>query len=75
MGQWLPSICCAPVIRLLEDREVQGQSETDGVGRRKLGHGNVGSSLVSLERLVGRGVSLVASGELGEVTVVVTHPV
>ena len=45
------------------------------MGRGKLGHSNVGSSLVSLERLVGRGVSLVTGGELGEVTVVVTHPV
>lgn len=44
------------------------------MGRGQLGHGDVGSGLVSLERLVGRSVSLVAGGELGEVTVVVTHP-
>jgi hypothetical protein len=59
----------------LEDREVQGESETDGVGRGQLSHGDIGSGLVSLERLVGRSVSLVAGGELGEVSVVVTHPV
>jgi hypothetical protein len=45
------------------------------VGRGQLGHGDVGCGLVSLERLVGRSVSLVAGGELGKVSVVVTHPV
>ena len=44
------------------------------MGRGQLGHGDVRRGLVSLERLVGGGVSLVAGGELSEVTVVITHP-
>lgn len=59
---------------VVEDREVQGKTETDGMGRCKVGLGNFGGVLVSLERLVGRGLSLVTKGELGEVTVVVTLP-
>lgn len=58
----------------LEDREVQCETETDGVCRRELSDGNVRRSLVSLERLVGRVLALVTSGELGKVSVVVSHP-
>ena len=57
---------------VVEDREVEGKTQADGVGGGQLGDGNVRSSLVSLERLVGGVLALVASGELGEVTVVVT---
>lgn len=60
---------------VVEDGEVQGKSETDGVGRRKLGLSNLGGSLVGLKRLVGGILALVANGELGEVTVVVTLPI
>ena len=60
---------------VVEDGEVQGESKTDGVGRRKLGLSNLGGSLVSLERLVGGILPLVANGELGEVAVVVSLPV
>jgi hypothetical protein len=59
---------------VVEDREVEGQSQSDGVSRRKLGNGDVGSGLVSLERLVGGVFALVTGGELGEVSVVVSHP-
>ena len=41
---------------------------------RKLGDGNIGRGLVSLERFVGRVFPLVASGKLGEITVVISHP-
>ena len=58
----------------LEDGEVEGESETDGVRRGQLGNGNVGCSLVGFERLVGRVLPLVASGKLGEISVVVAHP-
>jgi hypothetical protein len=44
------------------------------VGRGQLGDGNVRGGLVGLEGLVGRVLALVAGGELGEVTVVVTLP-
>jgi hypothetical protein len=60
---------------VVEDGEVQGEAETDGVGRRKLGLSNLGGSLVSLEGLVGRVLTAVTESELGEVTVVVTLPV
>ena len=60
---------------VVEDGEVEGKAEANGVGRRKLGLGNVGSVLVGLERLVGGILALVANGELGKVTVVVTLPV
>jgi hypothetical protein len=60
---------------VVEDGEVQGESETDGVGRGEVSLGNLGGILVSLERLVGGGLALVTKSELGEVTVVVTLPV
>lgn len=60
---------------VVEDREVKGKTKADGVGRGELGDGNVRSSLVSLERLVGGVLALVTGGELGEVSVVVTLPV
>ena len=60
---------------VVEDREVQGESETDGMGRSEVSLGNLGGILVSLERLVGGGLALVTKSELGEVTVVVTLPV
>ena len=60
---------------VVEDGEVKGKTETDGVGRGQAGGGDLSSSLVGLERLVGRGLALVADGELGKVTVVVTLPV
>ena len=59
---------------VVEDGEVKGKTETDGVGWWELSNSNVGSSLVSLEGLVGAVFPLVTSGELGEVTVVIAHP-
>jgi hypothetical protein len=58
---------------ILEDGEVEGETQSDRMRGGELGNGNVGSGLVSLERLVGRVLSLVTSGELGEVSVVVSH--
>lgn len=60
---------------VVEDREVEGQAETDGVGGGELRLGNLGGSLVGVKRLVGRILARVADGELGEVAVVVTLPV
>lgn len=60
---------------VVEDREVEGKTQADGVGGRQLGLGNLGGSLVGLERLVGRILATVANGELSEVTVVVTLPI
>ena len=57
---------------VVEDREVQGQPETDGMGGSQFGLSDLGSILVSLERSVGSTLTLVANGKLGEITVVVT---
>lgn len=59
---------------IVEDREVEGETEADGVSRGQLGLGDLGGSLVGLEGLVGRVLALVANGELGEVAVVITLP-
>ena len=59
---------------VVEDGEVQGESEADRVGGRKLGLSDLGGSLVGLERLVGGILPLVTNGELGEVAVVVALP-
>ena len=60
---------------VVEDGEVEGETKTDGVRGSKVGLRNLGGGLVGVERLVGRGLALVANGELGEVAVVVTLPV
>ena len=60
---------------VVEDGEVQGKTKADGVSGRQLSLGDLGGSLVGLERLVGRVLALVANGELGKVAVVVTLPV
>jgi len=60
---------------IVEDGEVEGKAKTNGVCGWEFGDGNVRGGLVSLERLIGGLLSLIASGEFGEVTVVVTHPV
>lgn len=59
---------------VVEDREVEGETQADRVSRGQLGLSDLGGSLVGLEGLVGRVLAAVAKGELGEVTVVVTLP-
>jgi hypothetical protein len=59
---------------VVEHGEVEGQTQADGVGRREVSLSDFGSVLISLERLVGRLLALVADGELGQVAVVVTLP-
>lgn len=59
---------------IVKDREVEGETQADRVGRRKLALGNIGGSLVGLKGLVGRVLALVASSELGKVAVVVALP-
>lgn len=60
---------------VVEHREVEGQTKTNRVRRRKLGLGNVGGSLVRVVGLVGSLLLLVANRELGQVPVVVALPV
>lgn len=59
---------------VVENGEVEGEAEADGVGGRKLALGNLGGGLVGDKGLVGRVLALVASSELGKVAVVVTLP-
>ena len=60
---------------VVEDGEVQRKTEADRVSGRQLRLGNLGGSLVGLERLVGRVLAAVTNGELGKVAVVVALPV
>lgn len=59
---------------VVEDREVQGKTQADRMRGGQLSLGDFGSSLVCLKRLVGRLLSSIANGELGEIAVVVTLP-
>src|SRR4051812_39513017 len=59
---------------VVEDRKVQRKTKADWVRRGQAVGSNFGGSLVGLERLVGRSLALVANGEFGQVTVVVTLP-
>jgi hypothetical protein len=59
---------------IVENGEVEGQTQADWVGWCKVSLCNFGGVLVSLEGLVGRLLSLVANGELSKVTVVITLP-
>ena len=59
---------------VVEDGEVEGKAKANRVRGRKVGLGNFGGSLVSLERLVCRSLALVANSKLGEVAVVIAFP-
>ena len=59
---------------VVENREVESEAEADWMGGSQVGLSDLGGSLVRLEGLVGRSLALVAHGELGEITVVVTLP-
>jgi hypothetical protein len=60
---------------VVEDGEVESETQTDGVGRRQFSLRNLGGRLISLKRLVGRVLSLVTDGKLGKVAVIVSLPV
>ena len=59
---------------VVENAEVEGKTQSDGVSGGKGLVGNGASTLVGLKRLLGGLVALVASSELGEVAVVITLP-
>jgi hypothetical protein len=60
---------------VVENGEVEGKTKADRVRRSKVGLGNLGGSLVGLERLISRGLALITNSKLGEVTVIVAFPV
>ena len=57
---------------VVEDGEVKGQSESDGVGGLEVGVGNLDGGLVGLEGTVGGLLVVVTGGVLSNVSVVVT---
>lgn len=59
---------------IVEHREVQGKSKTDGVSRGKVGGCNFSSRFVGFQRLIGRILALVANGELSKVAMIVAFP-
>ena len=59
---------------IVENGEVKGKTKADWVRWCQVGLSNFGGVLVSLERLVGRLLSLVANGKLSKITVVITLP-
>jgi len=59
---------------IVEDGEVESKTKANRVGGCKVGLCDLGCSLVRNKRLVCRGLALVAKGELGKVTMVITFP-
>ena len=60
---------------VVEHREVEGKTKTDGMRGSEIGGRNLSGSLVGLKRLVGRSLALIAEGKLGKITVVIALPV
>lgn len=59
---------------VVEDGEVESETETDRVCGSQISSSDLGSSFVGLERLVGGTLALLGDGEFGEISVVVTLP-
>ena len=60
---------------VVEDGKVQRQTKTDGVCRGKIGGSDLSGSFISLQRLIGRDLALVAKSEFSEVAVIVPLPI
>jgi hypothetical protein len=59
---------------IVENGEVKGKTKANRVRWCQIGLSNFGGVLISLERLVGGLLSLVANGKLSKITVVITLP-
>jgi hypothetical protein len=59
---------------IIKHGKVEGKAEANGVCRGEIGVGDLCGGLVSLERLVGRRLALVANGKLGKIAVIITLP-
>ena len=59
---------------VVKDGKVQRKTEPDGVGRSEIRGSDLSGSFISLQRLIGRDLTLVAKSEFSEVAVVVTFP-
>ena len=60
---------------VIEDGEVEGEAETDGVSWSKISLSNLSGGFVCLKRLVGGFLSLLGNSEFSEVAVVIALPV
>lgn len=59
---------------IVEDGEVEGQTQADGMGGSKIAGSNGGGLLVSLQRSLGGRFALVTGRKLGKIAVVVASP-
>ena len=60
---------------IIEDGEVERKTQSDGVCWRKISLRNFGSILISLKRLVGGFLALLANCKFSEISVVVSLPI
>ena len=60
---------------VVEDGEVKGKTQANGVGRGKLSLSDFRGSLVCFKRLVGRLLAAITDSKFGKVAVVVTLPI
>ena len=59
---------------IVKDREVESQAKANRMCRGEIRCCNLSSSLVCLQRLVGRSFALITKSKLGKIAVVVTLP-
>lgn len=59
---------------VVEDGEVESETQADGVGGGKIGASDLGGILVGLQRQVGGVLALVTKGEFREITVIISLP-
>lgn len=59
---------------VIEDGEVQCETETDRMSWGKVGCGNFGGRFVGLQGLIGRDLTLVTKCKLSKVTMIVALP-
>lgn len=59
---------------VIENGKVEGKAKTDRMSRGKISASNLSRGLVCLQRLIGRDLTLVALGELGKITMIITLP-
>lgn len=59
---------------IVEDGEVKGKTQADGVSWGKVSLGDLSGVLVGSQRVIGRSLAFFTESELGEITVVVALP-
>ena len=59
---------------IVEDGEVERKTKADGMSGSEVSSSNLSGCFIGLQRLVGRVLTLVANGELGQVAVIIALP-